>query len=106
MYPFVGSNTGIYQYVALVSVDHRVRQAAVGFSLRHSLHFVTSGNPEMVDVSVFDSRGIKKAQVFHEVVSPGAHEVRMNNGVLHPGVYYVKVKIGSSEESKTMIITQ
>jgi hypothetical protein len=106
MYPFVGSNIGIYQYIALVSVDHQVRHATVGFSLRHSLHFVTSGSPELVDVSVFDSRGVEKAHVFHEVVSRGAHEVRMNNGILLPGVYYVKVKIGSSEESKTMIITK
>ena len=106
MTPLVGTETGLYEYIATTPGIKPAKQSSLEFPSERSFRFtVTTGSP-MVDLRVYDARGAERMRLIHGALSSGTHEIRLDESRFHSGIYYVQIKTGSFIETKVMVITR
>jgi hypothetical protein len=91
MMPVVGSDSGLYEYLASTPIVPKARHAsALTFSGQRLIFSVSTR--ELVDVRAYDARGVERMQLFHGELASGMHEISL--GTLSNGIYFCRLKIG------------
>lgn len=100
MMPIVGSDSGLFEYMASTPAAPKVQQLSVRISSGHCLEF-NLVKTELVDLRLYDARGVEKVRLLHGVLSSGAHELRLPN--ISEGVYFCRTKIGADSPTTRKI---
>jgi hypothetical protein len=105
MMPVVGTDTGLYEYAASTQAVTRDKQVFSAISKGHSLRF-SVGKQELVDLRLYDARGIERMRPLHQEVASGTHEVSW--GTLPEGVYFCRLRVGAAalEVRKIVVLQQ
>jgi hypothetical protein len=106
MTPLVGTDSGLFEYAASTSDNQSVQHFSPHFVQGNFLHFGISGKRQLVDIRVYDARGIEVKRVFHGDLPAGSHDVQIDNRGLPSGVYHVRLKIGADTQTAVMVITR
>lgn len=106
MTPLVGTETGLFEYIATTPGIKPAKQFPLEFPSGRSLRFTITAGPKMVDLRVYDARGAERIRLIHGELSTGTHEIRLDESRFHSGIYYIQLKTALAVETRIMVIAR
>jgi hypothetical protein len=106
MTPIVGTETGLYEYIASTLNGNQSPRLSLQFLSGRSFQFTAASGSGIIDIRVYDARGVQKIRLVPREIGSGRYEVGFDRHQVCSGIYFVRIKAGPMVETRRIIITR